>query len=54
MGTVSTYGMNGEDWINKLEKNTKTGTCSGKIERRTAGIRVSEEEGNEGSGRRGG
>ena len=53
MGTVSTYRTNGENWIKKLEKNTKTETCSGKIERRIAVIRVSEEEGNEGSGRRG-
>jgi hypothetical protein len=37
----------------KLEKNT-TGKRSGMIKRRTAVIRVSEEEGNEGRGRRGG
>jgi hypothetical protein len=37
----------------KLEKNTTTGTRSGKIERRTAVKRVSEEVGNEGRGRRG-
>jgi len=36
----------------KLEKNT-TVKRSGKIERRTAVIRVSEEEGNEGRRRRG-
>jgi len=52
MGTVSTYGMNGENSIKKLEKNMETGRCSGKIERRNSGIRVSEEEGNEGSGSR--
>ena len=38
--------------IKKLEKNTTTGTRSGKIERRTAVIRVREKEGNERRGKK--
>ena len=43
-----------ENGTKKLEKNTTTGMHSGKIERRTVVILVSEGEENEGRGRRGG